>query len=207
MKLFILSPPETHSDEVSILKELFTEGLKTYHLRKPEWAREEFIAFIEKIDPEHRDKIVLHSQFNLVDDLNLKGVHFPEKIRKEMVEKRIDTWMELRIEYALTLSTSVHSSQSLGELHPCFDYSFLGPVFDSISKPGYGPEKPFDINDFDPEGVLEVIGLGGIQPDNLHLVRDKGFHGAAMLGAIWNAPKKAVETFVKAQEKCQELGQ
>lgn len=77
------------------------------------------------------------------------------------------------------------SCHSIDEARRCdgYDYVFLSPVFDSISKPGYRAVK------FDPAQVkaLEVttIALGGVTPERFDAVSANGFDGAAMLGYLW----------------------
>jgi hypothetical protein len=73
-----------------------------------------------------------------------------------------------------------------------WDYLVLGPVFDSISKPGY-TARQFD------SIPPNAIGIGGIQPANAGKVKQMGFRGAALLGAIWQEPSLAVEVFIQAK--------
>ena len=70
-----------------------------------------------------------------------------------------------------------------------FDYVFLSPVFDSISKQGYAAEyTPEQIRQAAKDGIIDkrVIALGGIDEDNILQVKDYGFGGAAILGGLWN---------------------
>jgi thiamine-phosphate pyrophosphorylase len=74
------------------------------------------------------------------------------------------------------------------------DYLFLGPIFDSISKENYTSRFPesllYDLKD---KGVIneKIIALGGINKENMHKVKDYGFGGVAILGALWeNFPKQ-----------------
>ena len=69
------------------------------------------------------------------------------------------------------------------------DYVFLSPVFDSISKLNYHANyTPEEIRKAHKAGIIDkkVIALGGIDTDNIRQVKNYGFGGAAILGALWN---------------------
>ena len=91
------------------------------------------------------------------------------------------------------LSTSIHSLDEADGLVD-FDYAFFGPLFDSISKPGY---KGKDLAGFKLPGHLKtkLVALGGITPDNITQVFDMGFDKAAILGSLWNNPSQALSIF------------
>ncbi|MGN6509625.1 MAG: thiamine phosphate synthase [Chitinophaga sp.] len=73
-----------------------------------------------------------------------------------------------------------------------WDFLLLGPVFDSISKAGYKGRHFSNL-------PRNAIAIGGITPSNLEKLQQMGFYGAAMLGAIWQKPERAVEVFIKAK--------
>ena len=88
-------------------------------------------------------------------------------------------------------STSVHSLEAYNALPVHFSYAFLGPVFDSISKPGYEAVS-FDFSKKE-ELPVKLVGLGGIGAGNVKQVLEMGFDGAALLGAIWNSEDPITE--------------
>jgi thiamine-phosphate pyrophosphorylase len=68
------------------------------------------------------------------------------------------------------------------------DYLFLSPVFDSISKENYNSRFPESLLcDLKSKGIIneKVIALGGVNKHNISKVKDYGFGGAAVLGALW----------------------
>ena len=70
------------------------------------------------------------------------------------------------------------------------DYMFLSPVFDSISKRGYSSH--FSLEDIKSNsGIVKdrVFALGGVSADNIGLLPDAGFGGAAVLGFLWEPYK------------------
>ena len=70
-----------------------------------------------------------------------------------------------------------------------YDYVFMSPVYDCISKEGilsgYTPEE---LRAAGKERIIDtkVMALGGITPDNILEIKDFGFGGAVVLGDLWN---------------------
>jgi thiamine-phosphate pyrophosphorylase len=106
---------------------------------------------------------------------------------------------QLQVEKGFILSTSIHDITQLPELKH-FDYAFYGPVFDSISKPGYQSKLSADFKLDKTDIKPKVIALGGIQIANLTMNKPMGFDGAAVLGIVWNEPNKAVKHYNQLKE-------
>ena len=98
-------------------------------------------------------------------------------------------------------STSLHDADEINTLTPLWDYVFLGPVFSSISKPGY-ENKVLETLVLEKKHSPEIFALGGISPDNAGSILNKGYDGIAVLGAIWLNPGRALETFKSLQKIC-----
>src|ERR1019366_6275669 len=83
-------------------------------------------------------------------------------------------------------------------------YVFRSPLFENISKKGYSANQRLLRR---PEKALpcKAVGLGGISADNIKQVMANGWDGAAMLGWIWEEPKKAVERFRQIQQVIKEF--
>ena len=87
------------------------------------------------------------------------------------------------------ISHSCHSLEEVKEMKRKCDYVFLSPVFDSISKMNYNANyTPEEIKKAHKAGIIDkkVIALGGIDEDNIKQVKNYGFGGAAILGALWD---------------------
>lgn len=70
-----------------------------------------------------------------------------------------------------------------------YDYVFLSPIFDSISKQGYKAAfTRAELTEIRAILSQNVYALGGITFDNLKEVEQLGFCGAAMLGGFWEKP-------------------
>lgn len=80
-----------------------------------------------------------------------------------------------------------HSLKKLEDCKEKYEYAFLSPIFDSISKSVY--KSKFNFQELKNSPLLRwdaaVIALGGIDEDKIETCREIGFTGVAVLGAIW----------------------
>jgi thiamine-phosphate pyrophosphorylase len=191
MEKIIVSSSIDLQGEHEMLNELFENGLECFHLRKPEAVKEDLEIYLRKIHPKYISRVVVHSHYSLIEKYNLKGIHLPERVRKE---KGVSDILKPAKARRLTLSSSVHSFLEILECEP-FDYVFLGPVYPSISKPGYsGNFTPGMYKEWRRKNEIKtkVIALGGVREENMKELMDAGFDGAALLGAIWRKSKTQI---------------
>jgi thiamine-phosphate pyrophosphorylase len=197
--IVIIAPEKNVVNEITILNQLFEAGLEYYHLRKPEKNRKEYCAYLNQIDEKYHPRIVVHYFHELVNDYNLKGIHFKEQKRRDYLDVPGAYFKDLNL-YGKTISSSFHEIEELEKCDFEFDYHFLSPVFTSISKIGY-EGRTFDVNDSD----KIIIGLGGVTAKNSEEFSKLGFKGIAVLGGIWNSTtpisnfKKIRNNFIKAK--------
>jgi thiamine-phosphate pyrophosphorylase len=175
--LLVISPEKDHRKEIEIIASLFDEGLKTLHLRKPSFTEEKLRSYLQKIPKKFHKRIVIHSHYNLTDEFNLKGVHLPEKERK----------LKTRNVYPKIISTSFHTTTEILKSRKKYDYVFLSPIFDSISKKGYKSNFTSEELNLLLKKRKNVIALGGINPKNIKTTTQIGFTGAAVLGYLWKS--------------------
>ena len=103
-------------------------------------------------------------------------------------------------------SPSSLSSEVLDEVFSgsfSFDYVFLSPIFNSISKPGYNAaftQEQLLQAAASPAFSQKVYALGGVSAENLPQVSRMGFAGAVLLGDVWQAPSP-VQRFSQLLEK------
>jgi thiamine-phosphate pyrophosphorylase len=197
--LIVITDPGNIDIEDEIINSLFNSGLNYLHLRKPDWPKEKISLLIQKNEEKHRNKISIHSNYELAYEYGLKGIH----LTSDFISKNTNTVIEETINQAknnkMTVSASVHSLQEIENLKYSFDYVFLSPVFNSISKQNYA--SAFNLNELtiffkSYKSNCKIIALGGIDASNIKSVYKCGFHGAALLGAIWKQENK-VEIFKK----------
>lgn len=177
MKLILISSPTYFVEEDKIITTLFEEGLDILHLRKPDTAPIYAERLLTLIPEQYHKRIVVHGHFYLKEEFKLKGIHLNHRNP------------DMPSNYKGHISRSCHSLEEIKEHKRNCDYVFLSPVFDSISKQDYRANyTPEEIRQAHKDGIVDkkVIALGGIDVDNIREVKNYGFGGAAIMGALWS---------------------
>lgn len=186
--IIVITPEKTFENEMLIVNRLFENGLTILHLRKPGADKKTYENYIEKIDREFHERIVIHDHFDLVKKYKLKGIHLREGNAQEFTE---------RGEYP-HVSVSCHSLEAIDHLTFQPGYVFLSPVFDSISKPGYlASFPPGKMREELLQQHIPIIALGGVTAENASACWKAGFAGIALLGYLWQHPEEALDRFRK----------
>lgn len=170
-KTIVITSPERIVDEAEKIARLLDGGVYRVHIRKPEYTLREVKDLIEAIPYRLRRRLTLHGHFALFDEMNLAGAHLNS--RNSEAPRNADS-----------LSRSCHNLSEIAAIKPGkYEYVTLSPIFDSISKAGY--RSAFDLEQLDLPDNVGVVALGGVTPDILAFLKEKGFFGAALLGYIW----------------------
>lgn len=74
--MIVISNPIATANEINTIHVLFEHGLELLHVRKPEFSVEEMKTFVTAIGLEYRNKLVLHSQHQIAEDLGINRLHF-----------------------------------------------------------------------------------------------------------------------------------
>lgn len=190
--MIVISNPTAIANEINIIHALFERGMELFHVRKPEFSAGEIKTFVTAIGLDYRNKLVLHSHHHLAEDLGMNRIHFKEKDGHNPISIADSD----RI-----ISTATHSIEDLNLLENYFDYAFLSPVYNSISKQNYNPKIDLlnaikNRTNFN----TKLVALGGIEAQNIKKTLDAGFDDVALLGTIWNA-----ENPIKNFELCQQI--
>ena len=177
MKIVVITRPDFFVGEADIINKMLCAGLPLMHIRKPMASIEEVENLILNINPAFADRLVLHDFHSLAVKYNLYGVHLNGRNPYAP-----DNWHG-------SISRSTHSLAELIVDAERYNYSFLSPVFNSISKENYN--SGFTLSQLKQaalEGVINdrVYALGGVTADKVPLLKDVGFGGAALLGEVWN---------------------
>ena len=138
---------------------------------------------IKSVKPSNLKKLVIHSHYDLIETYNLKGIHFTEKYRNELSDIQLKGLATVLKRKRMTLSTSFHHFKDINAQGNAFDYAFLSPVFDSISKEGYQSNLNLEElkSDFQTmQTNTKVYALGGITAENIPLLEGIGFEGIAL---------------------------
>lgn len=178
MRIVVISPESADPREVPAMGGFFEAGLERYHVRKPSWTEPELEAWLRALPVGWRPRIILHQHHALVQVLGLGGRHEKGESRR-----------------ADGASRSCHDLPSLRRHMLAFGQVMFGPVFPSLTKPGYAPAADFPWTEL--RAVLRgrgghagarVLAIGGITAGRLGRCAELGFDGAAVMGAVWNGP-------------------
>jgi thiamine-phosphate pyrophosphorylase len=156
--------------------ELFAAGLTNYHLRKPDWSRDQLAAWLHALPAQFHPRIILHTHHDLATEFSIGGLHFRDADGGPSTPLR---------------SRAIHDLPTLRASLDTYDRLLVSPIFPSFSKPGHAPDARLSPSDLKSGLALprraEVIALGGINASRIPACRELGFDGVAILGAIWQA--------------------
>ena len=177
MKLIVVTTPTFFVEEDKIITALFEEGLDILHLRKPETPAMYSERLLTLIPEKYHRRIVTHEHFYLKEEFNLMGIHLNARNPSEPHD------------YAGHVSCSCHSVEEVKNRKHFYDYVFMSPIYDSISKVNfYSTDTAEELREAQKAKIIDskVMALGGINEDNLLEIKDFGFGGAVVLGDLWN---------------------
>lgn len=189
--VIVFTPEENHPHEAVILHALVRAYNITIHVRKPDFTEEAYRAYLTDY-ASILSHMVLHEHHGLAKSFSVKGIHLKERDRNAV--KKIDPDVKV-------ISTSLHNTSDAAHLSIPFEYIFFSPLFKSISKENYGTNNNTATlsqvaSDLKNKTSMPVIGLGGINEENIAWVKSCGFDGAAVLGAVWES-EEPLEAFAK----------
>ena len=177
MRIVAITSPKVMDEDVYLIKGLLAKGIDTIHLRKPESDIHACRKVLEALTPEQRARIIIHDYPELYEEFSLKGIH---------VNKNVPS---LPHDYKGYRTRSCHSLEEVQRYKEEYDYVFLSPIFDSISKVGYrsGFTKE-ELLEASAMGIIDrkVIALGGVTFDKIPYLKKLNFGGAAMIGGIYH---------------------
>ena len=177
MKIIAITTPKMIDEDAYLISNLLKIGIHSVHLRKPEATIHECRKLLTQLTNEERANIIIHDYPELYDEFSLKGIHINKNITS------------LPDGYNGFKTRSCHSFEEIEKYKTEYDYLFLSPIFDSISKVGYksGFTKE-ELLKASISGIIDhkVIALGGITLDMMPYFRELNFGGIAMIGGIYN---------------------
>lgn len=191
MKLIVITSPQFIGGEASYITSMLQKGIDFVHLRKPESSPRDCAKLLDAIPEELHRRIVIHYHHCLCEDYHLGGIHISPYHMSQTLPR-----------YGGAISRSCHSIDEIASFKSSYDYLFLSPIFNSISKQGYhGAFSALQLQEAQQKGIIDnkVIALGGITANNLSIVKQLGFGGAALLGDVWqHAGKHTFDEYIDA---------
>lgn len=199
MKLIVITSPRFIAGEASLIASILNKGIDTVHLRKPNSTTQECAQLLDRIPHNLHKQIVIHYHHELCMDYALGGIHISPCHNIGQVRR-----------YRGSVSRSCHNIDEIARFKHEYDYLFLSPIFNSISKQGYKQAFTFEqLQEASRKGIIDnkVIALGGVTAERIHLLKSIGFGGAALLGDVWrhagtNLFDKHIDRIVIGQKDC-----
>lgn len=188
MRTIAITPPRCVAHEARVIERMLLAGIDRVHIRRPQATEAQIEELICRLPQSLYERLSLHDFHPLAVKYGLGGIH---------LNSRNNTPPE---GFGGCISRSCHT---LAEAAACReDYFFLSPVFDSISKKGYGAAFAAAELDAAKDILCNAVALGGVTPERMARLREWGFGGAAFMGYLWeNADEsetmRRIETILK----------
>ena len=177
MKIIAITTPKVIDEDTFLIKNLLERGIDFVHLRKPDADINACRKLLSELTDEERTKIIVHDFPELYFEFSLKGIHINRN------------FTSLPNDYKGYKTRSCHSLEEIIKYKNDYDYLFLSPIFDSISKVGYKSEfNNQDLLEASEGGIIDekVIALGGVTFDKIPYLKELHFGGVAMIGGLYN---------------------
>ena len=177
MKLIVVTAPTFFVEEDKIITALFEEGLDILHLRKPETPAMYSERLLTLIPQKYHKRIITHEHFYLQEEFSLMGIHLNTRNPKEPHD------------YSGHISCTCHSLDEVRNKKHFYDYLFLSPIYNCITKTGVTSGfTAEELRQAEKSKIIDskVMALGGITSDNILEIKDYGFGGAVIMGDLWN---------------------
>ncbi|MCI6894641.1 MAG: thiamine phosphate synthase [Bacteroidales bacterium] len=178
MKLIGITSEHAVADEATRIVEALKAGFDYFHLRKPHYADEEMRRLIDSIPAEYHHQLTLGSNQHLISEYGIGGIHI----------KCSCATIKSTIPFNARTSKSCHSIEEVAQCCDEYNYVFLSPIFDSVSKIGYSSNFTSEqLKSYSEKGLLKhVVALGGVTADNLQTLMQYNLYGTAILGYLFS---------------------
>lgn len=175
MKIIAITPPQVSDKDAYYIQRLLEWGVYSVHLRKPAAGIAACRNLLQQLTKEQRSMIIIHDYPELYEEFSLKGIHVNKNVKA------------LPLGYQGFKTRSCHTLEEVVRYKNEYDYVFLSPIFDSISKVGYKASfSHSDLLTASMSGIIDhkVVALGGVTFDKIAYLKTLRFGGVAMIGAL-----------------------
>ena len=160
MKIIVFTLDEIYPKEAQIIALLLENGVDRIHIRKSSFNIAEGLLY--EIPSKYYSKISVHYHYNLLK--RFKGIGF-HMSKKQQINDLDEINTVLKSSFNDLISNGIHSWNEIDNTN--FDYQFISPVFDSISKKGY--LKNSSLSHIPKEYIWRV--------QNIKVAKDFGYQG------------------------------
>lgn len=179
MRAIVITTEKIFADEYMYIKAMLDYGIDNIHIRKPFEDTNNIKLLLDGIDEEYHNRLTLNGNFQLLETYkNIKAIH--ANSRNQNIPKSFNG----------SVSYSCHSLNEIKDKKEMYDYMFLSPIYDSISKTGYRANFSYnELKRANEEGIIDnkIFALGGVTPEKIPELKELGFGGVVFMGYIWNS--------------------
>lgn len=137
-------------------------------------------------------KVTLHGDPKIARDAGADGVHLASGSDATAARRVVGK--------DALVGLSIHNADEARKVDPAVvDYAIAGPVFETASKPGYGPALALEgLALIVKASPVPVIAIGGIASETLSNCLSAGAMGVAVMGSVMRAedPGKEIENLL-----------
>jgi thiamine-phosphate pyrophosphorylase len=182
--LLITDRQQASTALVSIVTGVLNAGCRWISVREKDLPPAEQLALTREllaIARDFRAVLTLHGSAALARSSGADGVHLPEHGDISAARTALGS--------RALVGISVHGIEQLRAIDATtVDYAIAGPVYVSASKPGYGPALGAEgLRALVSHARIPMIGIAGIEPDNVADVIAAGAAGIAVMGGVMRA--------------------
>jgi thiamine-phosphate pyrophosphorylase len=186
--LLITDRQQARGNVCDIAEAAFSAGCRWLSLREKDLPQAQQVELLRELldrAQQFQAKVTLHGDPALAQQARAHGVHLSAGGDAAAARRVLGK--------DALIGLSVHGVEEASNVDvKVVDYVIAGPVFDTQSKPGYGPA-------LGPEGLaliakacpVAVVAIGGIDPQNVSDCRAAGAAGIAVMGAVMRAENSA----------------
>ena len=202
--LYIITNAEQASAGCGSVEEAVNQalqaGARLVQLRDKQSSPAHVLKLAKRLVPlahEHNAKLLINTHLDVAKGTGADGLHRPATGPSVAEIRR-------QFDREIIVGTSTHSlaearrAQSEGA-----DFITLSPIFETASKPGYGPALGLDELARICRAIdLPVYALAGITPERVEPCLAAGVHGVAVMGGIMRSgdPAAATRAYLDALE-------
>ena len=170
----------------SVLTQALEAGTRLIQIREKDLPTRDLYQMAKTLRPlfsTHHAQWLINDRVDLVLALNASGVHLRATSLPTVVARQL-----LGSERLIGVSTHSREEVLRAESEGA-DFVILGPVFDTPSKRRYGqPIGPKTFEHACRSARIPVYAIGGITPERVIELRERGAYGVAIISSILQAP-------------------
>ncbi len=149
---------------------------------------------IKKILAKHKITFIINDRLDIAISINVNGVHLGQDDLPVIEARRIVQSLKLK---NFIIGHSTHSvEQAKKALNLPVDYIAIGPVFETTTKSEYKPiglEVVRKVKLMAKEKNIPVVAIGGINHENIELVKNTNVDTVAVISVLKDLNKKVIE--------------